>query len=114
MSQHQKQSSDNPTANKQEIVPGNAEIAALDPYARPEHERAVPGEERRPKSKSEQESSVAGEARKHQEGKAKPDRVVAQNPIDEAAWESFPASDPPSHGGATSTPSGSESAPKIV
>ncbi len=105
MAQRQKQSADQ-AATKKEIIPGNAEIAALDPYARPERERAVSGEERRPRADG--APSVAGEARKHQEGKAKPDQVVAQNPVDEAAWESFPASDPPSYGGATSTPSDAE------
>lgn len=81
---------------------GNAGIARLDPRERQEGERDTAGEERSPKSG--QSPHVATAVRRSAEGQVKPERAVENSRIDEAAWESFPASDPPSSNPGTSTP----------
>ena len=81
---------------------GNAGIARLDPRERQEGERDTAGEERTPKAG--QSVQVATAVQQSAEGKVKPEKLVENNRIDEAAWESFPASDPPSSNPGTSTP----------
>ena len=81
---------------------GNAGIARLDPRERQESERDTAGEERMPKSG--QSPHVAAAVQRSVEGDMKPEKSVENNRVDEAAWESFPASDPPSSNPGTSTP----------
>lgn len=81
---------------------GNAGIARLDPRERQEGERDTAGEERTPKSR--QSPQVGTAVRRSAEGHLKPEKAVENSRVDEAAWESFPASDPPSSSSGTSTP----------
>ncbi len=81
---------------------GNAGIARLDPREQQEGERETAGEERTPKSG--QSPHVATAVRRSAEGNVKPEKSVENSRVDEAAWESFPASDPPSSSSGTSTP----------
>lgn len=86
---------------------GNAGIAKLDP-AECDPARADCGSAPR-KAGGDSVSDNAGpdiaaDVKKHEQGHAKPERAVEKNPIDEAAWESFPASDPPSSNPGASAP----------
>ncbi len=55
-------------------------------------EAAVAGEERKPQNASSSNVETEGTQPLKDE---RPDPTVEQNPVDEAGWESFPASDPP-------------------
>ena len=81
---------------------GNAGIAKLDP-AECDPARADCGPAAQ-KSANGQGPDIAADVKKHEQGQAKPERAVERNPIDEAAWESFPASDPPSSNPGASAP----------
>jgi hypothetical protein len=81
---------------------GNAGIAKIDP-AECDPARADCGSAAS-KAGGDKGPDIAADVKKHEQGHAKPERAVETNPIDEAAWESFPASDPPSSNPGTSTP----------
>ncbi|MBA4015829.1 MAG: hypothetical protein C0483_01440 [Pirellula sp.] len=81
---------------------GNAGIAKLVPLERQESERDTAGEELTPKAG--QSPHVATAVQRSAEGQVKPEKSVENSRVDEAAWESFPASDPPSSNTGTSTP----------
>lgn len=81
---------------------GNAGIAKLDP-TECDPARADCGSSSKTAG-SGKGPNIAADVKKHEQGHAKPERAVEKNPIDEAAWESFPASDPPSTNPGTSAP----------
>ncbi|MGC3967271.1 MAG: hypothetical protein QM775_07845 [Pirellulales bacterium] len=79
---------------------GNAGIAKLDPR----EDELNRTNAATPKAPAGPGPDIAADVKKHHQGHAKPEKSVEKNPVDEAAWESFPASDPPSTNPGTSTP----------